>query len=169
VIHLSPAGHRLDHAMVMRLAQEAGLIFLAGRYEGIDERVLRAQVDEEVSIGDYVLSGGELPAMVVIDAIVRQLPGTLHDADSAAFDSFAEGLLDCPHYTRPELYRDMAVPQVLLSGNHAEIIRWRRMHALGRTWQRRPDLLARLELTETDAMLLEEFKREQQEQADEHH
>jgi tRNA (guanine37-N1)-methyltransferase len=131
---------------------------LAGRYEGVDERLAKRIVDDEVSIGDYVLSGGELAAMVVIDSVVRQLPGALGDADSANQDSFVNGLLDHPHYTRPEVYENEAVPAVLLSGNHADIVRWRLKQALGRTWLRRPDLLAKRGLSEAERLLLEEFK-----------
>ena len=160
VVYLSPQGSKLDHSTVKRLSAEQGLILLAGRYEGIYERLIQCQVDEEISVGDFVLSGGELPAMALIDAIVRQLPGALRDADSAEQDSFVEGLFDHPHYTRPEVYKGEAVPAVLLSGNHAEIARWRRKQALGRTWQRRPDLLGRLELSEEDLHLLAEFKQE---------
>lgn len=160
VIYLSPQGSRLDHATVMRLAAEQGLILLAGRYEGIDERLIRRQADEEISIGDFVLSGGELPAMALIDAIVRQLPGALHDMDSAGQDSFVDGLLDYPHYTRPEVYEGESVPAVLMSGNHAQIARWRRKESLGRTWQKRPELLERRSLSAEDSVLLEEFKRE---------
>ncbi|MBV8466515.1 MAG: tRNA (guanosine(37)-N1)-methyltransferase TrmD [Burkholderiales bacterium] len=161
VIYMSPQGAPLTHETVMRLADEPGVIVLAGRYEGVDERVIARQVDEEISIGDYVLSGGELPAMVLIDAIVRQLPGVLNDAASAQEDSFVDGLLDCPHYTRPEEYRGMAVPAVLLSGNHAHIRRWRLKQALGRTWLRRPELLAKRQLTKEEARLLAEFQKEQ--------
>jgi tRNA (guanine37-N1)-methyltransferase len=160
VIYLSPQGRLLDHARVVELAAAPGLVLLAGRYEGVDERLLARQVDEEISIGDYVLSGGELAAMVLIDCIVRQLPGALGDADSAAQDSFSNGLLDCPHYTRPEVYEGEPVPEVLLSGDHAKIARWRLKQALGRTWQRRPDLLARRVLSEEELALLEEYKRE---------
>jgi tRNA (guanine37-N1)-methyltransferase len=162
VIHLSPQGRLLDHRLVVELGREAGLVLLAGRYEGVDERVLRRSVDDEISIGDYVLSGGELAAMVVMDCVVRQLPGVLGDAESARQDSFVDGLLDCPHYTRPELYEGEAVPPVLLSGNHAEISRWRLKQALGRTWQRRPDLLAKRALSSEERALLEEFKKEAQ-------
>lgn len=160
VIYLSPQGRLLDHGAVMALRQEAGLVMVAGRYEGVDERFITRAVDDEISIGDYVLSGGELAAMVVMDCIVRQLPGALGDADSASQDSFANGLLDFPQYTRPEVYLDEAVPAVLLSGNHAEIGRWRLKQALGRTWQRRPDLLLRRPLSAAERVLLEEFKRE---------
>jgi tRNA (guanine37-N1)-methyltransferase len=159
VVHLTPQGRRLDHALVAELAREQGMVLLAGRYEGVDERVLAA-VDDEISIGDYVLSGGELAAMVVIDCVVRQLPGALNDAESARADSFVNGLLDHPHYTRPERYEGVEVPAVLMSGNHAEIARWRLKQALGRTWQRRPDLLARRALSAAEAALLEEFKKE---------
>jgi tRNA (guanine37-N1)-methyltransferase len=160
VVHLTPQGRLLDHQLVMQLAAEAGLVLIAGRYEGIDERVIARAADDEISIGDYVLSGGELAAMVVVDCVVRQLPGALGDADSAGQDSFVTGLLDCPHYTRPEVFEGEAVPAVLLSGHHAEIERWRLKQALGRTWQRRPDLLARRSLTAGEAGLLEEFKQE---------
>jgi len=161
VVHLSPQGRLLDHALVRELTALDALVLVAGRYEGVDERLLERAVDMEVSIGDYVLSGGELPAMVLMDAIIRQLPGTVGDPESAQQESFVGGLLDCPHYTRPEVYDGRRVPEVLLSGNHAAIERWRMKQALGRTWQRRPDLLARLELSETQARLLDEFKREQ--------
>ena len=160
VIHLSPQGRLLNNHRVMELAAEQGMVLLAGRYEGVDERVIAREVDDEISIGDYVLSGGELAAMVVIDCIVRQLPGVLGDAESASQDSFVSGLLDCPHYTRPEVYEGEPVPQVLLSGNHAEIRRWRLKQALGRTWQRRPDLLLERALSEDERGLLEEFKQE---------
>ena len=160
VIYLSPQGRKLDHAAVKEFSTRAGVILLAGRYEGVDERLLASVVDEEWSIGDYVLSGGELPAMVLIDAIARQLPGVLGDEDSAAQDSFVTGLLDCPHYTRPELYGGQPVPEVLLSGNHEQIRRWRLKQMLGRTWLRRPDLLERLQLNDEQQRLLEEFRRE---------
>ena len=161
VIYLSPQGRVLDHAKVMQLAAGPGAVLLCGRYESVDERLIRRVVDEEISIGDYVLSGGELAAMVLIDAVVRQLPGVLGDEDSAAQDSFVSGLLDCPHYTRPEEYAGERVPPVLLSGNHAAIERWRLKQALGRTWLRRPDLLVQRALGVEEAKLLEEFKREQ--------
>ena len=160
VLHLTPQGRLLDHALVADLAKEQGLVMLAGRYEGVDERLMRRAIDEEVSIGDYVLSGGELAAMVVIDCVVRQLPGVLGDAESAGQDSFVGGMLDCPHYTRPEVYEGETVPAVLLSGNHADIARWRLKQALGRTWQRRPDLIERRALSKDESALLEEFKRE---------
>jgi tRNA (guanine37-N1)-methyltransferase len=160
VVFLSPQGQLLNHRLVMELSQEQGLVMIAGRYEGVDERVVRRQIDDEISIGDYVLSGGELAAMVVMDCVVRQIPGVLGDAESARQDSFVNGLLDCPHYTRPETYRGEAVPPVLMSGNHAEISRWRLKQALGRTWQRRPDLLAQRELSDEELALLEDFKKE---------
>jgi tRNA (guanine37-N1)-methyltransferase len=160
VLFLSPQGRRFDHAAAAELAQRPGLILLAGRYEGIDERLIATAVDEEWSIGDYVLSGGELAAMVLIDAVTRLLPGALGDEDSAAQDSFVDGLLDCEHFTRPEVYAGLKVPEVLLSGDHEKIRRWRLKRALGRTWQRRPELLAQLDLTTEQRELLEEFKRE---------
>ncbi|MEO8442894.1 MAG: tRNA (guanosine(37)-N1)-methyltransferase TrmD [Betaproteobacteria bacterium] len=163
VIHLTPQGRLLDHKVVMELAGQQGLVLLAGRYEGVDERVTR-EIDDEISIGDYVLSGGELAAMVLIDCIVRQLPGVLGDAESAAQDSFVNGLLDCPHYTRPEAYEGQKVPPVLLSGNHADISRWRLKQAVGRTWQRRPDLLEQRVLSDDERKLLEEFKLEMSKQ-----
>lgn len=143
VLYLSPQGRVLRHDAVMEMAGAArDLILIAGRYEGIDERIVALEVDEEWSIGDYVLSGGELPAMVLLDALIRQLPGALGDADSAQQDSFVAGLLDCPHYTRPPEYRGLGVPEVLLSGDHGAIERWRRQQAQARTVARRPDLLA---------------------------
>jgi tRNA (guanine37-N1)-methyltransferase len=160
VVHLSPQGRLLDHALVTELAKAQGIVMLAGRYEGIDERLVKRAVNDEISIGDYVLSGGELAAMAVIDCVVRQLPGALGDAESASQDSFVQGLLDHPHYTRPEVYENEAVPPVLLSGNHADIARWRLKQALGRTWQRRPDLLAKRTLSAEEAKLLEEFRKE---------
>lgn len=161
VVYLSPQGRRLDHQTVMQLTARPGMILLCGRYEGIDQRLIERQVDEEISIGDYVLSGGELPAMVLIDAVVRQLPGALNDAQSADEDSFVDGLLDCPHFTRPEEYRGMRVPDVLLSGNHALIAAWRLKQALGRTWRRRPDLLEGRQLTKQESRLLAEYQQEQ--------
>jgi len=158
VVHLTPQGRVLDHALVDELAKERGIVMLAGRYEGVDERLVSRVVDDEVSIGDYVLSGGELAAMVVIDSVVRQLPGALGDAESASQDSFVNGLLDHPHYTRPEVYENEAVPAVLLSGNHADIVRWRLKQALGRTWLRRPDLLDKRKLSVEEMRLLEEFR-----------
>jgi len=159
VLYLSPQGRKLDQAGVLELAGRAGMILLAGRYEGVDERVIEAEVDEEWSIGDYVLSGGELAAAVLIDAVARLQDGALNDAGSAAQDSFGDdGLLDCPHYTRPVEHALGAVPEVLLSGNHAAIARWRRQQALGRTWLRRPDLLDEATLSRADRALLEEFR-----------
>jgi tRNA (guanine37-N1)-methyltransferase len=157
VIYLSPQGRRLDQARARQLAGQQRLILLAGRYEGIDERVIDLEVDEELSIGDYVLSGGELPALVVMDAVTRLLPGALGDADSAGQDSFMDGLLDYPHYTRPEEINGMQVPDVLAGGHHAEIRRWRHKQALGRTWLRRPDLLDALQLDAEQQVLLDEF------------
>lgn len=160
ILHLTPQGRLLDHAKVIELAREPGLVLLAGRYEGVDERLIEREIVEEVSIGDYVLSGGELAAMVLMDSVVRQLPGTLGDAESASQDSFVNGLLDCPHFTRPEVYEGAGVPAVLLSGNHAAIARWRLKQALGRTWQRRPELLERRELTAAERELLDEYRQE---------
>jgi len=159
---LSPQGRRLDQAAVRELAEREAFILLCGRYEGIDERLVRREVDEEWSIGDYVLSGGELAAGVLMDAVLRLVPGVLGHADSAEQDSFTEGLLDHPHYTRPEVHAGEAVPPVLLSGDHGAIRRWRRQQALGRTWQRRPDLLEGRELDEESRALLEAFIREQE-------
>lgn len=162
VIHLSPQGRQLNHEVVKELLERNdGLILLASRYEGVDERLIRQQVDEELSIGDYVLSGGELAAMVLIDSLVRHLPGVLGDAESAQQDSFVAGLLDCPHYTRPEIFEGEGIPEVLLSGHHAEIEKWRLKQSLGRTWQRRPDLLAQRQLTKQEARLLAEYQQEQ--------
>jgi tRNA (guanine37-N1)-methyltransferase len=160
VIHLSPQGQVMDHGKVMELSAQKRLVLLCGRYEGVDERLIEAAVDEELSIGDYVLSGGELAAMVLIDAVVRQLPGALGDEDSAGQESFVNGLLDCPQYTRPEVYEGRAVPAVLMSGHHAQIERWRLMQSLGRTWRRRPELLERRGLSAAEGKLLEEFKQE---------
>jgi tRNA (guanine37-N1)-methyltransferase len=165
VVLMSPQGERLGEGLVNELASKEGLVVIAGRYEGIDERLVDKVVDREVSIGDYVTSGGELPAMVMIDCIVRRLPGSLNDAESASQDSFSAGLLDWPHYTRPEEWKGAKVPDVLLSGNHAAIARWRRKQALGRTWQRRPDLIDEKALSKEDRQLLEEFRREQQQAA----
>lgn len=156
---LSPQGRRLDQAAVKSLAARDSFILLCGRYEGIDERLVAREVDEEWSIGDYVLSGGELAAAVLIDAVLRLVPGVLGDADSAQEDSFMSGLLDHPHYTRPEAVAGEEVPGVLLSGNHAEIARWRRREALRRTWERRPDLLEGRTLDEESEALLESFVR----------
>jgi len=162
VVLMSPHGERLTESLVKKLAEEKGLVLIAGRYEGIDERLVAESVDLEVSIGDYVTSGGELPAMVLIDCLVRRLPGSLNDAESAMQDSFSQGLLDWPHYTRPEQWKDARVPDVLLSGNHAAIARWRRKQALGRTWVRRPDLVDEKSLSREDRQLLEEYLREEQ-------
>ncbi len=160
VIYLSPQGRRLDHAKVLELADAAGVILLCGRYEGIDQRLINRHVDEELSIGDFVLSGGELPAMVLLDAMVRQLPGALNGSCSAAEDSFATGLLDCPHYTRPEVYDGVRVPEILLSGDHARIRRWRLKQALGSTWRQRPELLATRQMSREELKLLEEIRQE---------
>ena len=165
-IYLSPQGRPLTQDGVRELAAEPRLILLAGRYEGIDERLIEAEVDEEWSIGDYVLSGGELAALVVIDAVARLLPGALNDGESAEQDSFMDGLLDCPHYTRPDEIEGRRVPAVLLSGDHAAIARWRRRQALGRTWLRRPDLLARQTLDRQDRVLLDEFIRDYREKTE---
>ncbi len=156
VLAMSPQGRVLDDALVRELAQAPALILVAGRYEGMDERFIEAHVDQEVSVGDYVVSGGELPAMLLLDAVIRQLPGALGHADSAEEDSFADGLLDCPHYTRPEVFEGLQVPEVLLSGNHGAIAAWRRQQALRRTLARRPDLLADRTLSEEDLALLGE-------------
>jgi tRNA (guanine37-N1)-methyltransferase len=157
-VYLSPAGTPLTHAAVMELASCAGLVLLAGRYEGVDERLLAREIDRELSVGDFVVSGGELPALLLIDAVVRQLPGALNDTESARQDSFAQGLLDCPHYTRPETYDGERVPPVLLSGDHAVIRRWRLMQAIGRTWQRRPELLRQRPLSAEEEALLTEWQ-----------
>ena len=162
VIYLSPQGQVLNQQMVQTLATDRvyqDMILVAGRYEGIDERFLRAEIDEEWSIGDYVLSGGELPAMVLLDALIRLLPDALGHEDSARQDSFSQGLLDCPHYTRPEVYEHQAVPAVLLSGNHSEIERWRLQQSLGRTWLRRPELLDCIDQDPVQMELLESFKK----------
>jgi tRNA (guanine37-N1)-methyltransferase len=160
VIYLSPQGRKLDHEKVMELAGREAITLLCGRYEGVDERLLQRRVDEELSIGDYVLSGGELAAMAVIDAVVRQIPGALGGEQSAVEESFVQGLLDGPQYTRPEVYGGGKVPEVLMSGHHENIRRWRLKQALGRTWLRRPDLIAARKLSEDERKLLEEFQRE---------
>ena len=157
VIYMSPQGRKLDQQGVLELVQQEKLILVAGRYEGIDERLIENEIDEEWSIGDFVLSGGELAAMTLMDAVIRLVPGVLGHDQSAQQDSFMEGLLDCPHYTRPEDYEGQLVPEVLLSGNHEKIRKWRLKQALGRTWQRRPDLLAALELTTEQQKLLTEY------------
>ena len=157
VIYLTPQGNRLNQDKMVEFSKRKGLIMVAGRYEGIDERFVSTLVDEEWSIGDYVLTGGELPAMVIIDAMSRNIPGVLGHEESAKEDSFFNGLLDCPHYTRPENIDGMKVPEILLSGDHAQIQRWRIKQALGRTWQRRPDLLEEMELDKEQKLLLEEY------------
>jgi len=163
VIMLSPAGKKFDQDMTEELSGEKRrIIFLCGRYEAIDERVRIALVDDEVSIGDYILTGGELPVLVIIDAVARLIPGVLGDERSAKEDSFSSGILDYPHYTRPSVFRDMAVPEVLLSGNHREIWRWRRKEALRRTLKRRPELLEKIKLTDEDYKLIGELRRELQ-------
>jgi tRNA (guanine37-N1)-methyltransferase len=160
VIYLSPQGKPITQALLSDASQLSQLILVAGRYEGIDERFVQLDCDEEWSLGDYVISGGELAALVVVDAITRLLPGVLGDADSANQDSHVDGLLDCPHFTRPEQLEGLSVPNVLLSGNHAEISRWRMKQSLGRTWQRRPDLLEKKQLTAEQEFLLKQFKNE---------
>jgi tRNA (guanine37-N1)-methyltransferase len=160
VIYLSPQGSKLDHRKVMALSKESALTLLCGRYEGVDERLLARRVDEELSLGDFVLSGGELAAMALIDACVRQLPGALGDEASAQEESFVGGLLDCPQYTRPESYRGEPVPPVLLSGHHQQIRRWRLKQSLGRTWLRRPELLQARGMSSEEQALLAEFQHE---------
>lgn len=160
VIYLSPQGQMFNQKAAVEMAVGSNLVLVAGRYEGIDERLIKTLVDEEWSIGDYVLSGGELAAMVMMDAIIRLLPGALGHEQSAEQDSFTEGLLDCPHYTRPEELDGLRVPDVLLSGNHAHIRRWRLKQSLGRTWQRRPDLLQAINLSEEQQALLTEYRRD---------
>ena len=160
IIYLSPQGKKLDHPRVMELVQQPAVTLLCGRYEGVDERLLRRRVDEEISIGDFVLSGGELAAMALMDAAVRQLPGAVGEPASVIEESFADGLLDCPQYTRPETYLGDKVPEVLLSGHHENIRRWRLKQALGRTWLRRPDLLSVRRLSDEESRLLEEFRQE---------
>lgn len=161
VVYLSPQGKRLDQAGVQHLANAQKLILVAGRYEGVDERLIKAEIDEEWSLGDFVLSGGEIAAITVIDAIARLIPGVLGHDQSAVQDSFYDGLLDCPHYTRPEDFQGEKVPDVLMGGHHEQIRRWRLKESLGRTWQRRPDLLKDKVLSEEEKGLLEEFVREQ--------
>lgn len=160
VVFLSPQGRLLDQGVVRELTALDGLVLVAGRYEGVDERLLQRCVDMEVSIGDYVLSGGELAAMVVMDSIIRWMPGVMGDPESVIQESFVEGILDCPHYTRPEVYEGVKVPDVLMSGNHALIERWRTKQALGRTWERRRDLLESIELSKAHQRLLDEYKQE---------
>lgn len=159
-IHLSPQGRRIEQDDIRRLARGVPPVLLCGRYEGIDERLLEAEVDEELSLGDYVLSGGELAAMVVIDAMTRMIPGALGHEESAGADSFSNGRLDCPHYTRPETVAQRKVPEVLISGNHGAIRRWRLKQSLGRTWERRPDLLRGRSLDPEERALLEEYMHE---------
>ena len=160
VIYLSPQGRKMDHAGVQELVSCSKLILVAGRYEGIDERLIQTEIDEEWSLGDFVLSGGELPAMTMIDSVSRLVPGVLGHSASAEEDSFAEGLLDCPHYTRPESIDDLIVPEVLLSGDHEKIRQWRLKQQLGRTWQRRPDLIESRTLSAEQQALLTEYIRE---------
>ena len=157
-VYLGAAGRRFDQALAREMSAQAGLLLVAGRYEGVDERFVDSEIDEQWSIGDYVLSGGELPALVVIDAIARLLPGTLGCAESALQESFSDDLLDWPHYTRPPMVEGREVPSVLASGDHQAIHRWRLQQALGRTWMRRPDLLERRGMSEEERELLEEFK-----------
>ncbi|MDH5736433.1 MAG: tRNA (guanosine(37)-N1)-methyltransferase TrmD [Gammaproteobacteria bacterium] len=164
VIYLSPQGQPLTQQAVQEMARQPALILIAGRYEGIDERIIEKEVDEEWSIGDYVLSGGELPALVIIDAVARMIPGVLGDEDSAAQDSFMDGLLDCPHYTRPEDIEGQRVPEVLLGGNHKAIEQWRMKQSLGRTWLRRPELLNEMTLNKEQRQLLQEFQTEYRQQ-----
>lgn len=161
-LYLSPAGAPLTHRRVTELAArlDVAYVLLAGRYEGVDERFVRREVDEEIAVGDFVVSGGELPALMVIDALVRLLPGALNDAESAQQESFVEGLLDCPHYTRPEVDGADEVPAVLLSGDHAAIRRWRLKQSLGRTWERRADLLSQRTLSKEESVLLAEYQAE---------
>jgi len=166
IILLTPQGSPFSQAIARRLSQHNHLIFICGHYEGVDERVREHLVTDEISIGDYVLSGGELAAIVLIDAMARMLPGVLGDADSAQQDSFMQGLLDCPHYTRPEQINGVKVPEVLLSGDHKAIARWRLKQSLGRTWLRRPDLLEQLQLDKEQQALLDEFQREYQQAED---
>ena len=163
VIYLSPQGRIVDQQAIRDFASRSSMIFVAGRYEGVDERFIESDVDEEWSLGDYVLSGGELAAMVIIDAVARLIPGVLGDPESALQDSFSEGLLDCPHYTRPELVDGVGVPKILLDGHHAHIQRWRRKQSLGRTFDRRKDLIESLELSEEDKVLLAEYNKERDE------
>jgi tRNA (guanine37-N1)-methyltransferase len=157
VVHLSAQGQPLTHRAVMELGAKSGMVLLASRYEGVDERLLEREVDLEFAVGDFVVSGGELPALLLIDAVVRQLPGVLNDEQSKVEESFVDGLLDCPHYTRPETYDGHAVPAVLLGGDHSAIAHWRRKQGLGRTWLRRPDLLAERGMSEEETVLLKEY------------
>jgi len=166
VVYLSPQGSTLKQSKAKQFVEHKKLILVAGRYEGIDERVIKTLVDEEISIGDFVLSGGEIPAMALMDAVARLVPEVLGHEQSAELDSFEDGLLDCPHYTRPEVLNDMQVPEVLLSGNHEKIRQWRLKQSLGRTWQRRPDMFKKLALTEEQSSLLKEFQKEALQQDD---
>ncbi len=161
VIYLSAQGKPIGHSDIGRLSSYDSLILLAGRYEGVDERVIEAEVDEEISIGDIVVSGGELPTMMLIDALIRHIPGALGHEESANQDSFVDGLLDCPHYTRPESIQGLSVPKVLLGGDHQAIQKWREKESLGRTFQRRPELLEKLNLSDEQKALLEEYIQEQ--------
>lgn len=162
VLYLSPQGKPMNHARVMEWAAQDGLVLLCGRYEAVDQRLLDREVDEEISLGDFVLSGGELPAMALMDAVIRQLPGVLHDEASAVEDSFVNGLLDCPHYTRPEVFEEQSVPTVLLGGNHAEIAKWRRQQSLLVSWQKRPELIEQARkaglLSKADEQFLKSLK-----------
>jgi len=158
VLYVSPQGKRLQQQDLVELSSSQSMIILCGRYEGIDQRLIDKHIDQEVSIGDYVLSGGELAAMVMVDAMTRLIPGALGHEQSAMEDSFMHGLLDCPHYTRPEVFNDLKVPEVLLSGNHENIARWRLKQALGQTWLKRPDLLEKKQLSTNEVKLLDEFK-----------
>ena len=158
LVYLSPQGKLINQQLINQAVSLDNLILLCGRYEGIDERLIQMEVDEEWSIGDYVISGGELAAMVCVDAITRQIPGVLGHESSAELDSFSHGVLDCPHYTRPEIINGVKVPEVLLNGHHQQIQDWRDKQALGRTWRRRPDLLEQIELTDREKSLLHEFK-----------
>ncbi len=160
VIYLSPQGKKLDQSLIKELSQQQHLILISGRYEGVDQRFIDESVDLELSLGDFVLSGGEIASLAVIDTVARQIEGVLGHSESVIEDSFEDGLLDHPHYTRPEVYKDKNVPAVLLSGNHKEIERWRLKQRLGITWQKRPDLLAIKQLTKNELALLEEFKKE---------
>lgn len=155
VVHVAPRGTPLTHRKVMELRERPWLVLIASRYEGVDERFIARRVDEEISLGDFVLSGGEIAAMAIMDAVIRQLPGALNDADSAAQDSFVDGLLDCPHYTRPEVYQGLRVPEVLLSGDHARIARWRLQQSLAITRERRPELLGARGLSRQEKLLLD--------------
>jgi tRNA (guanine37-N1)-methyltransferase len=157
VVYMSPQGKKVDQSVINDLVKQDGVIFVCGRYEGVDERFIERNVDIELSIGDFVVSGGEIPAMLLIDGMVRQIPGAMNSSESVEFDSFMHGLLDCPHYTAPRIYADEEVPAVLLSGNHEQIRKWRLQQSLWRTYQRRPELLADKQLTKEESRLLEEM------------